>query len=138
RPVIGRLLGLDPLRRKYEAAREAPGRTFAERALGALEVNVDVAEDDLRHLPLKGPVIVAANHPRGALDGLALADVVGRVRPDARLLANRLLHRIPELRSTCFFVDPFGGRLAEARSRAGLRAACIWLRRGGALIMFPA
>ena len=35
-------------------------------------------------------------------------------------------------------MDPFDGPGAEARSRAGLRAAHLWLRRGGALIVFPA
>src|SRR6185503_16515013 len=53
------------------------------------------------------------------------------------VLANRLLARIPELRQSCFFVDPFGGPDAAARSRAGLRAAHLWLREGGALVMFP-
>ena len=41
---------------------------------------------------------VVANHPPGGLDGLALAAVVGRVRPDARVLANRALGVIPESR----------------------------------------
>ena len=54
------------------------------------------------------------------------------------MLTNQLLARIPELRDSCLFVDPFNGPGAEARSRAGLRAAHLWLRRGGALIVFPA
>jgi hypothetical protein len=34
-------------------------------------------------------------------------------------------------------VDPFGGPTASARSQAGLRAAHLWLRNGGALVVFP-
>src|SRR5262249_43232041 len=84
-----------------------------------------------------GPVVIAANHPHGAVDGLLLVDLVRRVRPDVRVLANRILGRIPELRDSCFFVDPFDGPEAAARSRAGLRAAHLGLRRGGALVVFP-
>src|SRR5262249_38881552 len=82
--------------------------------------------------------VMVANHPHGALDGLLLLDLVRRVRPDVRVLANRLLARIPELHDSCFFVDAFDGPQAAARSRAGLRAAHLWLRRGGALVVFPA
>jgi putative hemolysin len=138
RPLLTRLLGLNALSRTYQAVPEGPHDTFAERVLDTLSVTIDVAPTDLAHIPASGPLIVAANHPRGALDGLALAAIVRRVRPDVRVVANYLLHRIPELRASCFFVDPFGGPAAEARSRAGLRAAHLWLRQGGALIMFPA
>src|SRR4051812_10906443 len=138
RPVFARLLGLGALRDQYLATRDGSGDTFAERALTALAISVNVSALDLRHIPAAGPVVVVSNHPRGALDGLVLAAVVGRGRPDTRLLANYMLHRVPELQSSCFFVDPFGGSLAEARSRAGLRAAYLWLRRGGVLITFPA
>jgi putative hemolysin len=72
------------------------------------------------------------------MDGLVLMAALRRVRPDIRVLTNHLLARIPELRDCCLFVDPFDGAGAEVRSRAGLRAAHMWLRRGGALIVFPA
>ena len=54
-----------------------------------------------------------------------------------RLLANHLLARIPEMRDLCFFVDPFERPGAAERSLAGLRAAHLWLRRGGALDGVP-
>src|SRR5207247_2880309 len=60
------------------------------------------------------------------------------VRPDVRVLTNHLLARIPELHEFCFFIDPFDNPTATARSLGGLRAAHLWLRRGGALVVFPA
>lgn len=89
-------------------------------------------------VPQTGPLIVMANHPTGALDGLVAAAALREVRSDVRVLANHLLARIPELAESCFFVDPFAGPAAAARSQAGLRAAHLWLRRGGALVIFPA
>ena len=89
-------------------------------------------------IPDGGPLLVAANHPTGALDGLVLAEAIRQVRPDVRILTNYLLGAVPELSGSCFFIDPFGGPQAAARSQAGLRAAHLWLRAGGALIVFPA
>src|SRR5262245_32161922 len=142
RRPVETVLGLSTIRRLYGQVRErlqtAASESFEREALRTLDVKVDVATADLGQIPAVGPVVVASNHPHGALDGLALLDVIRRVRPDVRVLANRLLDRIPELRASCFFVDPFDGPTAAARSRAGLRSAHLWLRHGGALVVFPA
>ncbi len=110
---------------------------FERAVLEALRISVDVRASDLQALPATGPAIIVANHPHGALDGLVMAEIAKRVRGDVRVLANRILSRVPPLRELCFFVDPFGGPDAAAHSRAGLRAAHLWLRRGGALVAFP-
>ena len=134
RPFLARALGLSELQRLYSDTIEAPGATFEARALHALHITIDAAHAGI---PVTGPLIIAANHPTGAMDGLILAEIVRRRRSDVKILANRLLARVPELAESCFFVDPFGGPGAAARSRAGLRSAHLWLRAGGALVMFP-
>jgi len=140
---IERALGMSTLRRLYRTARiGATGfddaEPFERRALRALGVKLAVAPADLARIPASGPLVVTANHPHGALDGLLLADLVRHIRSDVRIVANRILQRIPELGDLCFFVDPFDGADTAARSRAGLRAAYGWLRNGGALVVFPA
>jgi putative hemolysin len=133
-------LGISTLRRLYSQIhqrRDEP-EFFERRVLRTLDISSQVTESDQRAIPAHGPIVIAANHPHGALDGLLLLDLVRRVRPDVRVLANRLLARIPELHDSCFFVDPFDGPQTAARSRAGLRAAHVWLRNGGALVVFPA
>jgi putative hemolysin len=144
RPLLRWALRLDTLHELYGKARQAsvddatrsrPG-SFAATALDILDVSIDC--DGAAGIPTEGPLIVAANHPLGALDGLALLDVIGRVRRDVRLVANHFLGCVPELRELCFFVDPFAAHDSSRRSLAGLRAAHLWLRRGGALIIFPA
>jgi len=134
-------LAIPALRRIYRRIGDGEHNSrdeFETRVLRALDVRPDATDADLMAIPDRGPAVIAANHPHGALDGLLLLDLVRRVRPDVRVLANRFLERIPELRESCFFVDPFDGPEAAARSRAGLRAAHLWLRRGGAMIVFPA
>jgi putative hemolysin len=138
RPLLERALGIRALRSAYRAAQDLQSGSFARRALKVLSVNVVISDAELAHLPQSGPLIVVANHPHGALDGLGLATTLERLRSDVRLLANVMLQRLPEMRDLCFFVDPFGGTGAAGRSRAGLRAAHLWLRQGHALVVFPA
>jgi putative hemolysin len=136
RPFLWRALGLRELERLYPPPGEA-GVTFESRVLRAFDISI-AAPWSSGSIPESGPLIVASNHPTGVADGLVVSELIRRVRPDVRVLANYLLAAIPELRESCFFVDPFGGPTAAARSRAGLRAAHLWLRGGGALVMFPA
>ena len=138
RPILAWLFRLRDYRTLYASAQRVDGEQFCTKALAALDVCARVASSDLATIPPDGPLIVAANHPHGMLDGLVLANVIARRRPDVRVLANYLLARIPELTDTCFFVDPFETAASAIRSQAGLRAAHLWLKRGGTLVIFPA
>lgn len=84
------------------------------------------------------PLVVVANHPFGGVEGLVLAEVLRRFRPDVRILANVLLERIPRLRGLFIGVDPFGGADAAKRNVRSVREAIRWVRGGGALVVFPA
>jgi len=137
-PLLHRTLQIDALLAGYQRAKQLTAGSFPARALNVLEITLDIGPQGLAHVPSEGPLVVAANHPHGVLDGLLLASALERVRPDVRLLANSLLQRLPEMQEICFFVDPFGGPDAAARSHAGLRAAHLWLRQGHTLIAFPA
>ena len=129
-------MGLSALNHLYAQASLRPETHVVDRMLGALDVSIE-AQGDLRPLRDSGPLIVVANHPLGALDGLVLASLVARERHDVRLLANRLLMRIPALRPLVIPVDPFGGRRAVAGNRQPLRDAVRWVRQGGSLCVFP-
>ncbi len=52
--------------------------------------------EKLAHLP-QGAFITISNQPYGALDAIVLIDMMGRVRPDFKLLASELLSRIEPL-----------------------------------------
>ena len=136
---IERLFSLPALNRLYSSMSPVPGDgSYFATALRGLGVEYDLVAEDVAKIPLHGPLVVVANHPFGAVDGLILGDVVTRVRPDFRLMANRLLHGIPELRPWVLPVDAFGGLRAHARNVSYLRLAIKWLEQGGALGMFPA
>jgi putative hemolysin len=138
--LLARAVGLTPIGRAYaRAAAGDPAVDFSTRALRVLDIDVVVPPDTLDRVPRTGPVIVVANHPFGALDGLVVLTLMRGVRPDMRLLANRWLDRLPELRDCLVPVDLFG-KPADAvrRNSTALRSAIHWLEHGGCLGMFPA
>ena len=133
------LLGFGSLNRIHRrvVARRAEG-PFCERAIRALDVNLETAPEDVSLIPAKGPLVVVANHPFGGLDGLALTALLQRVRPDVKVLANQLLRIVPELGEIMLFVDAFGGPAGVRCNLATMRRALQWVRDGGALVVFPA
>jgi putative hemolysin len=132
-------LAFPSLNAVYRQARAfAAPQSFCERVLQSLDVLIDVSTEDLRRIPAAGPLVVVANHPFGGVDGLILMALLQRARPDVRLLVNYLLHLLPEMRETCFFVDPFGGPTATAGNRGAMKSALSWVRSGGVLAVFPA
>lgn len=138
RPFLSWLVKAETFADLYRRVVQSPSDSFLPEALRVLDIGVACTDRDLARVPAEGPLIVAANHPLGGVDGLVLGAALGRVRGDVRLLANRLLARVPQLRDICFFVDPFDGPEATAQSLAGLRAAHLWVKQGGALVIFPA
>jgi putative hemolysin len=135
--IFDRITGLRALQRFYDAAGPFSADTFPEQALATLGIDIGaVGAADLNRVPARGPLLVVANHPHGALDGLAIATVLRRVRRDVRILANRLLTRIPEMRPHVVPIDSFsqGG----AQNAGGVRAALDWLDAGHVLVVLPA
>lgn len=138
RPALEGALALRSLARLYDVARSAGGAPFVERALSSCRVDYAVVEDELNRLPKTGPLVVVANHPFGAVEGLVLLSLLTRVRTDVKIMGNHLLSRLPEMREHLIAVDPFGGAEAGRRNVAPLRRAMEWLKGGGVLAVFPA
>lgn len=110
---------------------------FFAASLKVLSIEYHLSDADRARIPKEGPVIIVANHPFGAVEGLILGDLLTGVRPDVRLMANYLLGQVPEMRPWLISVDPFGSRQSTHANLAPLRAALRWLREGGMLVTFP-
>ncbi len=85
-------------------------------------------------IPETGPVVLAANHPLGAVDAFVLLHCIGAVRPDVRIVANDWLARIPGLAPLLLPLRVFGGGARRAEL-AAIEAALAECR---AVVMFPA
>ncbi len=136
---VGRLLALEAVNDVYERTlRQPPLHNYFASILDVLDVGVEILPEDRAVLETPGPLMIVANHPFGAVEGVVLGDLMSRARNDARLLGNHLLHTVPELRPFIIPVDPFGGSAATTHNVGPMKASLRWLRNGGALGVFPA
>ncbi len=136
---IEHLAGLRALNQKYSRIQSIPaGLEFVNKALSEMCVSVEVTETDRARIPAQGPVLVVANHPFGAIEGLILTQLLGSYRSDFRIMANYLLNRIPQMQPLLIAVDPFERPIAATSNVAPMRQSIAWLNKGGMLAMFPA
>lgn len=133
--ALDRLSGLAALQALYEAHPWNGRQPFPAHALDVLDVSL-APVPGLEHVPASGPAVVVANHPHGALDGLALTTALAGIRTDVRILGNALLTHIPEMQGHVIPVDAF--QQGAGRNGAAIRAARAWLERGHVLVVFPA
>lgn len=112
--------------------------SFIRGVLSSLNVTVMTANEQTAAISSEGPVIVVANHPFGAIEGLILAERLCTVRPDVKVMANYLLSRISQLKELFIPVDPFNSRNSVRENIAPARDAVRWVKDGHMLLIFPA
>ncbi|HEY8569708.1 lysophospholipid acyltransferase family protein [Microbulbifer sp.] len=110
------------------------GLDFIRQVFRSFDFRYDVNLAELERIPTSGPLVIVSNHPLGSLDGLALIDLVARVRRDVKAVASQLLWNIEPLRSYLLPVDNFNGRTR----REDVEGIYSHLRAGGVIIVFPA
>src|SRR3954469_1563331 len=138
-PTLEHALRLDFLNWVYKSvtARSAD-RHFSDRCLDVLGINYRVSDELLSRIPRAGPLVVVANHPFGAIDGIILNSLLRRVRSDVKLLGTTMLSRMPAYAPDFFFVDNLAdNKEAAARNVGSMKGALRWVRDGGVLGVFP-
>lgn len=139
RGPLEKLIGIGGLNDVYHRAMEMGDPAFfAENILKGMNVDFRISEQDLARIPEKGKVIIVANHPFGGIEGIIMAAILQRVRPDVKIMANYLLSAIPEMRNLFVFVDPFGGQAAARANLASMKQTISLLKNGEMLGVFPA
>ncbi|MEM6773458.1 MAG: GNAT family N-acyltransferase [Pseudomonadota bacterium] len=111
------------------------GYDFVDQVLRYFDFTLRLTESERARIPASGRVVISANHPIGSLDGLALLDLVRRVRPDVKVVGNDLLTTLDPLRPVLLPVVNMGDC---GTARMALRAIKDHLVDEGALIIFPA
>ena len=132
------ITGLNRINRIFSHISAYRGIEFADNLIKYLNVKYNVDNAELGHIPKEGPFIIVSNHPYGAIDGIIILSMIGKVRPDIKILTNFLLSYIPNLEESFFPVNPFTDRKGLRSSVKGLKMAKEHLERGGALALFPA
>lgn len=133
--LIKSFVGVKALNALYGAT-EGEGLNFVRSCLKQLNISTEWSTESLSKIPETGPFIIVANLPHGALDGLAILNLILSKRPDAKLVGNFPLTFIPELKQQILSVDNFESR--HHSNLSGVRQACQHLEAGHPLILFPA
>lgn len=115
--------------------RHLRGYAFLDKLLNHCRCSYQVSNRSMSNIPSEGRLIIVANHPIGTLDGLALIKLIRTVRPDVRVVANRILNQLEPLASLFFPVDVLGDKASLKTSFKQIMAA---LHNEEAVIFFPA
>ncbi|HKQ94756.1 MAG TPA: lysophospholipid acyltransferase family protein [Aestuariivirgaceae bacterium] len=137
--AIEKLGGQPRLKRLYDrhVRDPRPGESFFDAAVRLLNLEVRFDASRLARVPRTGPVLFVANHPYGVLDGIVLAWLAMKVRPDVKVLAHSVLCQAPEARANLMPVDFSPTHEARATTLQTRRRAQDWLQRGQAVAIFP-
>ena len=121
----------------FEKAEQFEGIEFVDEILRLLGVNVEINENDLKNIPLDGAFIALANHPYGGIEGLLLIKILCSIRPDAKVMANFILKKIPNLSDFFVAVNPFEN-VDHSSSISGIKTTLSLLAEGTPIGIFPA
>ena len=124
--------------RDFERRGAPQGQAFWRAALDTMGIDLTTPQSQLDLIPKEGPVIVVANHPHGMVDGMIFADLIGRARPDYRILTRSLLTSIDEVAGSFMIPVPFPHDPDAQRKGVEMRAKAMrHLKDGGVVALFP-
>ena len=129
---------LSRINREYDKRKNLNGIDFIDSILNEFEIDFDIPEKDLKRIPKDGSFITVSNHPLGGIDGMILMKLVLEKRPDYKVIANFLLHRLDPLKPYILPVNPFEDHKDAKSSLGGMKRSIAHLKAGNALGIFPA
>jgi len=131
---LRRLIRENEINRFLTDNRSCTGFEFVDRVLDYFNFSYALSHKHRLNIPSSGRVLIVANHPLGALDGLALLKLIGEIRRDVRIVANDVLLNLDPLKSLLLPVDNLG-KSTRKRDIARITQA---LQDEQAVIVFPA
>lgn len=133
-----KILRISRLNEIYNKHKDKSDLDFLNAILNEIQIRFEIPEEDLQRIPKEGPFITVSNHPLGGVDGILLLKLLLEQRPDYKIIANFLLHRIAPLQPYVMPVNPFEDHKDARSSMAGIKQALQHLQNGHALGIFPA
>jgi putative hemolysin len=123
--------------RRFEAMGVPHGQAFWSQALGVMGIELATPPEEIARIPREGPLVITANHPHGLVDGMVLAEMIGRVRTDYKILTRSLLTGVGEIEQFMIPV-PFAHEPdALAQNLQMRKRAMAHLADGGVIVLFP-
>ncbi|MBE9585389.1 lysophospholipid acyltransferase family protein [Mucilaginibacter sp. JRF] len=135
--LLMELMKINQVNDLFAQAQPKQGPDFVDAILEGCGVSIEYDEADLKNIPKEGGFIAIANHPYGGIEGMVLLKMLCTVRPDAKIMANFLLKKIPNLADYFIAVNPFEN-VEHSSSISGLKSTLELLNNGTPLGIFPA
>ncbi|WP_438971360.1 GNAT family N-acyltransferase [Methylophaga sp.] len=110
------------------------GFDFIEQVLDHFDFSYSISHRDRNNIPATGRLLIVANHPLGALDGLSLLKLIGEVRRDVKIVANDMLMNFAAVESLFLPVD----NLSKSTRKSSVSRIIDSLNNEEAVIVFPA
>ena len=124
--------------RQFERMGEVKGQAFWPATMKAMGIDLNTPAHQLARIPTDGPVLLVANHPHGLVDGMILADLIGRRRPDYRILTRALLTGLDESAAGYMIPVPFPHDPDAQEKMLQMRALAMeHLAQKGLIALFP-
>ncbi len=133
-----KVLNISTLNSIYNKHKHLTDLEFINALMDEFEINFEIPEEDLKRIPKTGPFITISNHPLGGIDGMLLLKLLLERRPDFKIIANFLLHRIEPLKPFILPVNPFESHKDAKSSITGFKTALAHLKEEHPLGIFPA
>ena len=123
--------------RQFEKMGIPFGQPFWRQALDLLDIKLLTSKSELSKIPKKGSLIITANHPHGLVDGMVLAELIGKVRTDYKILTRSLLTGVNQIDQFMIPVPFDHEENALQKSLEMRRRAMEHLENGGVIVLFP-
>ncbi len=135
--LLMEIMKINDINDTFSKASKFEGLEFIDEILNLIGVKVEISEKDLKNIPLEGAFIALANHPYGGIEGLILLKILCTVRPDAKVMANFILKKIPNLSDYFVAVNPFEN-IDHSSSISGIKTTLSLLNNNTPIGIFPA
>ncbi|CAL2058038.1 lysophospholipid acyltransferase family protein [Tenacibaculum sp. 190524A05c] len=136
--LLMKILRISTANKVYNKHKHLNDLPFLKGLLDEFQIDFEIPEEDFKRIPKDGPFITISNHPLGGIDGILLLRLLVEHRPDYKIIANFLLHRVDPLKPYVMPVNPFEDHKDAKSSVAGIKSSLMHLREGKPLGIFPA
>ena len=136
RPFLVSLLGYKKARKTADYLQTVRGQDGFDYL--SEELSVKLTLDHIERMPKTGRLVVAANHPTGLADGVAVWDALRRVRRDIVFFANADAIRVnPRFDDVVIPVEWVMDKRTPAKTRETLRLAKAAFEEEKCIVIFP-
>lgn len=136
RPILYSMLGYRKARAMADELVQLNGRESFD--LLSRQLSFDMSVSGIDRLPATGRCIVAANHPTGLADGVAVWDLLKRKRSDIVFFANADAIRVnPRFEDVIIPVEWVVSKRSPAKARETLKRAAAAFEEEKCVVIFP-